>query len=536
MARTPSRIAADDWRLRFDRVRPRGAVLNPGTDQREPYPVYPTAYVTDRLLVSALLDDGGRTRTLLDETAAAYGWELVDDREYRAVLPVDDREREERRSRYPWATGDLGFVRVLLVARTGALPPDAWIVLRDARRRQGELDGGRLVGVGLDHILSVHAGFSAEPYHSTPYHSTPYHSTPYHSTPAGGFDPSGGGTPMGAYLFQGSGGRQPVTVVLPTPPRTEAGNRVIVATLDTGLGAHDWLDRCRRDLTGLPMIGYTDDADDPELHPDLVGPLDGQTDALTGHGTFIAGLVHQAAPDADIAAWRVVGADGAISESEVGAAITALATLIESATATPQGKPQLLIDVLSLSLGYYHETPEDTLIDITLAEQLLRIRRAGTVVVCSAGNDGTSRPMFPAAFGDWESTPADQVPWRGGADAAPLVSVGALNPNGSTALFSNTGAWVRCYAPGAAVVSTMPAHPGGAEPIARTTADARTRETVDADDFRGGFAVWSGTSFAAPVVAGRIAAALHTEVRTADRDDRVKRATRITADVLASTP
>jgi len=329
--------------------------------------------------------------------------------------------------------------------------------------------------------------------------------------------------------------------VLPTPPRTDAKNRVVVATLDTGMGAHDWLDRCRCDLTGLPVIGHTSSDDDPELHADLVGPLDGQTDALTGHGTFIAGLVHQAAPDADIAAWRVVGADGAISESEVGEAITALAALVESATATPAVEPHLLIDVLSLSLGYYHETPEDTLIDITLAEQLLRIRRCGTVVVCSAGNDGTSRPMFPAAFGSWESTPADEVPWRDGADAAPLVAVGALNPNGSTALFSNTGAWVHCYAPGAAVVSTMPGHPGGAEPIARTTADGRTRETVDADDFRGGFAVWSGTSFAAPVIAGRIAAGLHTAGLPAagqpvDRDDRVKRAARITADVLASTP
>ena len=34
------------------------------------------------------------------------------------------------------------------------------------------------------------------------------------------------------------------------------------------------------------------------------------------------------------------------------------------------------------------------------------------------------------------------------------------------------------------------------------------RETIDPDDFTGGFALWSGTSFAAPYVAGRLALAL----------------------------
>ena len=41
-------------------------------------------------------------------------------------------------------------------------------------------------------------------------------------------------------------------------------------------------------------------------------------------------------------------------------------------------------------------------------------------------------------------------------DAVPLVSVGALNPDGSVALFSNAGAWVACHSPGAALVSTLP--------------------------------------------------------------------------------
>ena len=67
---------------------------------------------------------------------------------------------------------------------------------------------------------------------------------------------------------------------------------------------------------------------------------------------------------------------------------------------------------------------------------------------------------------------------------------------------------VRCYAPGAKVLSTMPAFEGGLEPIARTTAYGLVRESIDPDDFTGGFGVWSGTSFAAPFVAGRLASTL----------------------------
>ena len=90
----------------------------------------------------------------------------------------------------------------------------------------------------------------------------------------------------------------------------------------------------------------------------------------------------------------------------------------------------------------------------------------------------------------------------------PIVAVGALNPNGTDALFSNVGPWVRAWAYGASVMSTLPPFQGGLQPAARRELDHRVRESIDPDDYTGRFALWSGTSFAAPLFAGRLAAEL----------------------------
>jgi subtilisin family serine protease len=256
-------------------------------------------------------------------------------------------------------------------------------------------------------------------------------------------------------------------------------------------------------LDDLP-IGYNDPETDPDFHGDLDGVLDGMLDPYAGHGTFVAGMVHQGCPDADILSWRIVPSFGSLVEKDW---IIALAQILELVTRHSKKQPGgRAIDVLSLSMGYYHEAPEDSLLDPIIQEIMVEFGRLGTIVVCSAGNDATARPSYPAAFAPWSDGAG---PVKVDRNRVPLVSVGAMNPSGaSDAMFSNAGPWVRTYVKGAAVVSTMPPYNSGGQPYSSTVAYDRLRECIDPDDFRSGFAVWSGTSFSAPLLAGELATAL----------------------------
>jgi subtilisin family serine protease len=91
-----------------------------------------------------------------------------------------------------------------------------------------------------------------------------------------------------------------------------------------------------------------------------------------------------------------------------------------------------------------------------------------------------------------------------------VLSVGALNPDGTVALFSNGGDWVTNWRPGAALVSTFPVTFNGSEQpsIAFVDPDGHDRATIDPDNFSGGFGTWSGTSFAAPILAAELAQAM----------------------------
>ncbi|GAB3992721.1 hypothetical protein GCM10029992_02570 [Glycomyces albus] len=74
-------------------------------------------------------------------------------------------------------------------------------------------------------------------------------------------------------------------------------------------------------------------------------------------------------------------------------------------------------------------------------------------------------------------------------------------------MFSNDGPWVSCFATGAALVSTFPCDGKGSRMPDRQAESSidRHRESHDPDDFSAGYAIWSGTSFAAPIAAAYLA-------------------------------
>jgi subtilisin family serine protease len=193
--------------------------------------------------------------------------------------------------------------------------------------------------------------------------------------------------------------------------------------------------------------------------------------------------------------------DDVVYEGDLINALTLIADRVAFAQA---GHMEDMVDAVSLSLGYFDESPAEALYSSGLWQVIKRLLGMGVAVFASAGNSATSQMCFPAAFA--------VLPAPG---PVRLISVSALNPNGTKALFSNDGQWVRAWADGAAMISTFPADIDGAcMPPVRVPAQSRPgkrsvdRSALDPDDFRGGFATWSGTSFSAPLLAAYLAAQL----------------------------
>lgn len=165
---------------------------------------------------------------------------------------------------------------------------------------------------------------------------------------------------------------------------------------------------------------------------------DGRLDEMAGHGTFVAGLIARIAPDARLLPVRVLDSDG-------------------------------LTNVFLVAQGIYHAIDQGAqVVNVSLGATVPTAPMAGVV------SDAEAEGVILVASGENESTssPAREP---AGLRALGALGVAATTPGDILAPFSNFGPWISFSAPGVSVISTLPG---------------------------GGYGEASGTSFAAPLVAG----------------------------------
>jgi subtilisin family serine protease len=158
-----------------------------------------------------------------------------------------------------------------------------------------------------------------------------------------------------------------------------------------------------------------------------------------GHGTMVAGAVHFVAPGAQIMPLRAFGADGTGHTSNI---LRAIYYAVRNGATV-------------LNLSFSRDTPSPE-----LKRALTHAKQNGVVAVASAGNDGDTELVYPAALNT-------------------VISVASTSNGDRRSLFSNYGSeLVDLAAPGEGIITP---YPGGT--------------------YAGAY----GTSFAAPLVAGTVA-------------------------------
>lgn len=255
------------------------------------------------------------------------------------------------------------------------------------------------------------------------------------------------------YVFGAEQSRIPTPATPPSPtetelaPVTEPAGDFPVGVVDTGIVLQDG--RPHPYLDGHVRYAAADqdplDADD-----------DGWLDIYDGHGTFVAGLVLQQAPAATVQVRR--GLDTGVNDDlAIAASIRGLAA---------DGVKLINLSFSSTADGYtYPLAVSEEIADLPL----------DVVVVAAAGNYGRTRPVWPAAF-------------------KRVIAVGSVQgAELARSAWSNYGWWVDACADGDGVVGPF------------CTFDERARHDEDYAYRFTGWANWSGTSFAAPKVTGRIA-------------------------------
>lgn len=133
----------------------------------------------------------------------------------------------------------------------------------------------------------------------------------------------------------------------------------------------------------------------------------------SGHGTFVAGIIHLTAPDAEIWAYRVTDTAGESDGYLVAEAIM---------LAVDEG---CRIISLSMVMSSHH---------MAISRAIKYARGYGVLVVVAAGNGPTNPPLYPA-------------------DDSRALAVAAVDSNGVLADFSGVGSHIDICAPGVNICS-----------------------------------------------------------------------------------
>ncbi|MGE3310107.1 MAG: S8 family serine peptidase, partial [Limisphaerales bacterium] len=245
---------------------------------------------------------------------------------------------------------------------------------------------------------------------------------------------------------------------------TQGDAGVVVAVFDTGLDSShpDLAPNLWKNPSEIPGNGVDDDSNGwvDDVHGIDVVEGDGNPFDDAGHGTHVAGTIGAAGDNrvgvagvawrVQLLAVRVLSVDGAGTTPEFVSAFDYAVRL---------KRRGVNLRVINCSWGGGFPS-------LALREAMAAAAAEGILMVCSAGNDGEdtdSRPAFPSAF-----------------DLPEIISVASSTACDDPSSFSNFGReTVDLAAPGSAILST----------------------------YRGGdrYAVLSGTSMAAPHVAGAAA-------------------------------
>ena len=217
----------------------------------------------------------------------------------------------------------------------------------------------------------------------------------------------------------------------------------------------------------------------PDLHGKVVGgvsffePHDPWGNDTHGHGTHVAGIVHQVAPNADLYDVKVIGMDGSTDFALIGQGIE---------WASLQG-----IKVVNLSLGGSSGDGYQVLKDICDAAEA-----RGTLLIAAAGNNESAMVNYPAGYSS-------------------VMAISSCDIYLQKSWFTSYGSHIEMIAPGSDIPSTFP-------PYLDEWGDEQNWKTMN------------GTSMSCPHVVG--AAALLWQLAPAYTNAQIRQTLKNTAQDL----